>query len=173
MSALPEVHNTRRTARRRAWESEGQRPALAWGTMLASSPSPPATRPAAPSGQPEHPWSSLVVATGLFSACWAALEGLDLFLARRPEAGFAGMNDLLTACAAIAAVVLGTVAMAQCRVATVRTRRVRTHRADPGRGTMGLGRAQVGRRRPAGVAMLAGRLGDQASGVEVEPVGAL
>lgn len=122
MSALPEVHNTRRTARRRAWESEGQRPALAWGTMLASSPSPPATRPAAPSGQPEHPWSSLVVATGLFSACWAALEGLDLFLARRPEAGFAGMNDLLTACAAIAAVVLGTVAMAQCRVATVRTR---------------------------------------------------
>ena len=55
------------------------------------------------------------MAVGLFAATWAALVGLEHLPPGPPGVGFAGMNDLLTACAALAAVVLGTLAMAQSR----------------------------------------------------------
>jgi signal transduction histidine kinase len=120
--ALPQVQTTRRPLWWRARTSARSGSSAGPDAGLATSPLPlPTTRPH-PAARLGSPWSPLVVAFGLFFACWAALAGLAAFLPRRPAVAFAGMNDLLTAGAAFAAVVLGTLAMAQWRVDRVRTR---------------------------------------------------
>jgi hypothetical protein len=119
--ALPEVQTTRRPLWGRV-RGSARIMAPAAGPGLATSPLPLPTVRAHPAARLGSPWSPFRVALGLFSLCWAALAGLAVFLPRRPAVVLAGMNDLLTACAAFAAVVLGTLAMAQWRVARIQTR---------------------------------------------------
>ena len=70
--------------------------------------------------------SPVVAAAGLFAACWLCFLALDALLRRRPEhIDFTGMNSLLTTCAGVAAVVLGTLSVVQWRA-------FRLDRSSPG-----------------------------------------
>src|SRR5579859_1686116 len=122
MSALPAVETTWRPLQWRAPRSTGPSPVPGGGRR---------TDPTSPGGAGSNdliadagsPWSLLLLAAALFAFSWLALVGVAAALRGHPDhVAFAGMNDLLTGCAAIASVVLGTLVMAQWRVASVRTR---------------------------------------------------